>query len=98
LIMVSRTLSDALARLNTQERLVLNLYYLQDTSLKDIGKWLRVHESTVSRMIDRLRARLRKAVSGQLEKEYRIPKKEIPHVIQLAQSHLEIDLKEILAE
>jgi RNA polymerase sigma-70 factor len=98
LIMVSRSLSGALARLNTQERLVLNLYYLQDTSLKDIGRWLRVHESTVSRMIDRLRASLRKAVSGQLQKEYGIPKKEISHVIQLAQSHLEIDLKEILAE
>ncbi|MGH9961465.1 MAG: RNA polymerase sigma factor [Pyrinomonadaceae bacterium] len=96
--MVSRCLTDALAQLTTQERLVLNMYYLQDLNLKAIAKWLKVHESTASRLIDRLKTDLRKAVGHQLQKEFKVKKNEVRHVIQLAQSHLEIDLKKMLTE
>jgi RNA polymerase sigma-70 factor (ECF subfamily) len=96
--MVSRCLTDALSELTIQDRLVLNMYYLQDLSLKDIGRWLQVHESTASRLLDRLKTDLRKAVGQQLQKEFKVKKNEVRHVIQLAQSHLEIDLKKILTE
>jgi RNA polymerase sigma-70 factor, ECF subfamily len=96
--MVSGSLTRALAQLSTQEKLVLNLYYLQNVNLKGIGQWLKVHESTVSRLLDRLKAQLRKAVNRQLQDEFKIKKVEIPHIIQLAQSHLEMDLKTILSD
>ncbi len=96
--MVSGSLTAALAQLSTQEKLVLNLYYLQNVNLKEIGKWLKVHESTVSRLLERLKAQLRKAVNKRLQDEFKIKKVEIPHIIELAHSHLEIDLKTILSD
>jgi RNA polymerase sigma-70 factor len=98
LAMVSGSLTAALAQLSTQEKLVLNLYYLQNVNLKEIGKWLKVHESTVSRLLERLKAQLRKAVNKRLQDEFKIKKVEIPHIIELAHSHLEIDLRTILSD
>jgi RNA polymerase sigma-70 factor len=96
--MVSSSLATALAQLSTQEKLILNLYYLQNVNLKDIGKWLKVHESTVSRLLERLKTQLRKTVNKRLQDEFKIKKVEIRHVIELAHSHLEIDLKSILSD
>lgn len=96
--MVSRSLARALDQLTTQEKLLLNLYYLQNVNLKEIGTWLHVHESTASRWLDRLKARLRKSMSKQLQQEFGVKKAEISYVMEQAKSQVEIDLKKILAE
>ena len=96
--MVSRCLTTALEQLNAQERLVLNLYYLEGVNLKGIAQFLKAHESTASRLLDRLRAQLQKSVNKQLHEEFKVRKTEVPHLIQLAQGHLDIDLKKILSQ
>ncbi|MGH9428475.1 MAG: RNA polymerase sigma factor, partial [Terriglobia bacterium] len=50
--MVSECLATALEQLSAQERLVLNLYYLEGVNLKGIGQFLKAHESTASRLLD----------------------------------------------
>ncbi len=96
--MVSRCLITALEQLSPQERLVLNLYYLEGVNLKGIGQCLKAHESTASRLIDRLKTRLQKAVSKQLQEKFKVKRNEVSHLIDLAQGHLEIDLKRILSQ
>jgi RNA polymerase sigma-70 factor len=96
--MVSECLVTALEQLSAQERLVLNLYYLKGVNLKGIGQFLKAHESTASRLLDRLKTQLQRSVSKQLQEKFKVRKTEVPHVIQLAEGHLEIDLKRILSQ
>ena len=96
--MVSQCLTTALEQLNAQERLVLNLYYLKGVNLKGIGQFLKAHESTASRLIERLKTQLHKSVNKQLQEKFKVRKMEVPHLIELAQGHLEIDLKKILSQ
>ena len=53
---------EALGGLSAEERLLMASYYLDGRTLAEIGRIERVHESTVSRRIDRLTAELRKRV------------------------------------
>lgn len=96
--MVSSALADALQQLNPTERLALSLYYVQGFNLKEIAKWLKAHESTASRLLDRLREQLRKTVSRHLQEKFKVKKTEIAHLIQLSQSHLDLDLERVLNE
>jgi len=96
--MVSQCLTTALEQLTAHERLVLNLYYLKGVNLKGIGQFLKAHESTASRLIERLKTQLHKSVNKQLQEKFKVRKMEVPHLIELAQGHLEIDLKKILSQ
>ena len=96
--MVSAGLTEALRRLEPQQKMILQLYYLQNVTLKEIGALLRVHESTASRTLDRLKTQLLVSVSEHLQEKYKVKKAEVRHLIGLAWSHIELDLKQILTE
>src|SRR5262249_36983263 len=53
---------DALGQLSPEDRLVLAAYYLDERTLTEIGKLVGVHESTVSRRLEKLLKGLRKQV------------------------------------
>jgi len=59
---VAAGVSQVLAGLSAEERFLLAAYYLDQRTLSEIGRQLRVHESTVSRKLERLRDDLRKRV------------------------------------
>jgi RNA polymerase sigma-70 factor len=59
-------LSAALQRLAPREKLVLAYYYLDQLTLREIGRALGEHESTISRQLDRTRRELREAVTQSL--------------------------------
>jgi len=62
-IAVCQTLADVSA----EERFLLASWYLDQRTLADIGRQLHVHESTISRRLDRLTATLRKRVRKRLQ-------------------------------
>ena len=53
---------EALDQLGAEDRLVLVAYYLDDRTLTEIGKIVGVHESTISRRLEKLLKTLRKQV------------------------------------
>ena len=53
---------EALSQLASDDRLVLASYYLDDRTLTEIGKVLGVHESTISRRLEKLLKVVRKQV------------------------------------
>jgi RNA polymerase sigma-70 factor (ECF subfamily) len=59
---VGAATDDALAALPAEERFVLVAYFLDGRTLAEIARLLRVHESTVSRRIDKLVDGLRTAI------------------------------------
>jgi len=55
-------LDEALGQLSDEDRLVLASYYLDDRTLTEIGRVVGVHESTISRRLEKLLKTLRKQV------------------------------------
>src|SRR6267143_5445840 len=68
LALFGRALSEALAKLEPQERERLRLYYTEEKTLAEIGRALGEHESSVSRHLDRVRRALRQAVESILRR------------------------------
>jgi RNA polymerase sigma-70 factor (ECF subfamily) len=59
---VVKAVSQTLAELRSEERFLLASYYLDQRTLAVIGRQLGVHESTVSRKLDRVTAAVRKRI------------------------------------
>ena len=53
---------DALAALEAEDRYVLASYFLDGSTLAEVAKTLRVHESTISRRVEKITKNLRKAI------------------------------------
>ncbi len=56
----------SLSSLSSEDRFILSAYYLDKRTLAEIAKILRVHESTISRKLERLVSDLRKRIRKQL--------------------------------
>jgi RNA polymerase sigma-70 factor (ECF subfamily) len=67
--MVEPALAQALARASAAARLLLCLYFLDGRNLAQIGALLNVHESTVSRRLDRAIADLRRQTRRELVRQ-----------------------------
>lgn len=63
---VEASIDETLAALAPEDRYVLAAYFLDDRTLADIARSLRVHESTISRKLDKLCKSLRKSVLASL--------------------------------
>ena len=63
---LSAAVSEALAQLAGEERFLLAAYYLDGQKLAAIGRQLGVHESTVSRKLEKVTAGLRKRIRRHL--------------------------------
>ena len=64
---VAAAIAQTLTELNSEERYLLASYYLDQRTLADIGRQLHVHESTVSRKLERVTRQLRKRVRKRLQ-------------------------------
>ena len=63
---LERATEAALATLSAEARFLLAAYFLDGQTLAEIAGQLRVHESTISRKLDRLTKALRKSIRNQL--------------------------------
>jgi len=59
---LSQATDTALAQLPSEDRLILSAYYLDGRTLAEIARMLGVHESTISRKVDKLAKSLRKQI------------------------------------
>lgn len=64
---VSALIAQSLAELGNEERFLLASYYLDQRTLADIGRQLRVHESTVSRKLEKLTDALQKQIRKRMQ-------------------------------
>jgi len=84
---VEAATDEALAELSPDDKFVLAAYYLDSRTLAEIGRMLRVHESTISRKLDKLAKVLRKRILAGLEKQG------MSH--RQAQEALEVDVRDL---
>ncbi len=64
---IGAAVGQILAEVSAEERFLLASWYLDQRTLADIGRQLHVHESTISRRLDRLTGSLRKRVRKRLQ-------------------------------
>lgn len=65
---IEQATDSVLAALSPEERYLLAAYYLDERTLAEIGRSLGVHESTISRKLDKLAKSLRKQMLAMLGK------------------------------
>ena len=65
---LARATEEALRGLSSEERFVLSSYFLDNRTLADIARMLHVHESTISRKVEKLTKTLRKQIFKNLAK------------------------------
>src|SRR5579862_3040854 len=63
---LAQATDEALTLLSAEDRMVLSAYYLDERTLAEIARMLGVHESTISRKLDKLAKALRKQILGNL--------------------------------
>lgn len=63
---VSASIGEALASLDTADRLRVSYYYAQQLTLAEIGRLMHEHEATVSRKLEKARRRLKSAIEAAL--------------------------------
>ena len=87
---LGQAIDEALLELSSDERLLLASWYLDGRTLAEIARMLGVHESTVSRRIDRITTSLRKRIVRGL--------RERGMDARAAEEAMEVDVRDLLVD
>jgi RNA polymerase sigma-70 factor (ECF subfamily) len=88
---------SALASLNPEERMVLAAYYLDGRTLAEIGRMLGVHESTISRKVDKLGKSLRKKVLATMV-QHGMTRRQAEEALEIDVRDLTLDIRRSLLQ
>jgi RNA polymerase sigma-70 factor (ECF subfamily) len=88
---------EALAALVAEDKFILASYYLDGRTLAEIARLLGVHESTVSRRLEKITASTRKAIRASLVKRGMSPK-EAAQAMEVEVSEFCLDVRRGLGE
>jgi RNA polymerase sigma-70 factor (ECF subfamily) len=92
------SLTDAaLATLPSEDRLILSAYYLDGRPLAEVGRMLGVHESTISRKVDKLAKALRKKVLAGMMRQG-IGRREAEEALDVDVRDLRVNIRRSLAQ
>jgi len=87
----------ALAALASEDRMVLAAYYLDGRTLAEIARMLGVHESTISRKVDKLAKSLRKKIlAGMMQQG--MARRQAEEALQVDVRDLQVDIRRGLTQ
>jgi RNA polymerase sigma-70 factor (ECF subfamily) len=94
---LARATDEALAELPAEDRMVLSAYYLDGRTLAEIARMLGVHESTISRKIDKLAKSLRKQIVAALTRRG-LSRRQAEEALEVDVRDLQVDIRRSLAQ
>ncbi len=94
---LARATDEALSQLSAEDRLILSAYYLDERTLAEIARMLGVHESTVSRKIDKLSRTLRKQIVAALTRQG-MSRRQAEEAMEVDVRDLQVDIRRTLAQ
>jgi RNA polymerase sigma-70 factor (ECF subfamily) len=94
---LARATDAVLADLSAEDRMVLCAYYLDDRTLAEIARMLGVHESTISRKLDKLAKSLRKQIVGALTRDG-MSRRQAEEALEVDVRDLQVDIRRSLAQ
>jgi RNA polymerase sigma-70 factor, ECF subfamily len=86
-----------LAGLDSEDRMVLAAYYLDGRTLAEIARMLAVHESTISRKVDKLAKSLRKKILARLTQQG-MSRRQADEALEVDVRDLQVDIRRSLAQ
>jgi RNA polymerase sigma-70 factor (ECF subfamily) len=89
---------DALGALDSEERNVLRLHYLDGLNIDEIGALFKVHRTTVARWLAKSREQILMGTRRRLGERLRITDSELDSLIALVQSQLDVSLRRFLVQ
>lgn len=87
----------ALASLSSEERMVLAAYFLDGRTLAEIARLLAVHESTISRKVDKLAKSLRKKILANMIQQG-MARRQAEEALEVDVRDLRLDIRRSLAQ
>jgi RNA polymerase sigma-70 factor, ECF subfamily len=94
---LARATDEALALLSGEDRMVLSAYYLDGHTLAKIARMLGVHESTISRKLDKLAKVLRKQIVASLIRSG-MSRRQAEEALEVDVRDLQVDIRRSLAQ
>jgi RNA polymerase sigma-70 factor (ECF subfamily) len=88
---------EALAALSAEERFMLAAYYLNGRTLAEIARMLSVHESTISRKLDKVAKSLRKQILAGLGRQG-MSRRQAEEALEVDVRDLSLNLRDRLAQ
>jgi RNA polymerase sigma-70 factor (ECF subfamily) len=88
---VKPAVDSALAALPAEERFILSSYFLDQRKLAEIGRMIGVHESTISRKLEKILKELRKNIRKDLEKRG-MTRRQAEEALEIDVRDLEVDV------
>jgi RNA polymerase sigma-70 factor (ECF subfamily) len=95
--LLSACADAALATLSAEERLLLAAYYLDGRTLAEIGRMLRLHESSVSRRLSKVTEQVRKDIIRRL-RSAGLSKREAEEMLHSDVSDIGVNVRDRLAQ
>jgi RNA polymerase sigma-70 factor len=94
----SAALQHCLKNLEPGDRERLELYYVRQMKLAEIGRQLGEHESSVSRHLERIRGELRRLTQIKLREAYSLSEAEIQQCFEYAAEDVPIDFRKLFPD
>jgi RNA polymerase sigma-70 factor, ECF subfamily len=94
---LARATDEAIAQLSAEDRTVLSAYYLDERTLAEIARMLGVHESTISRKIDKLAKTLRKQILASLTHQG-MSRRQAEEAMDVDVRDLQVDIRRSLTQ
>lgn len=94
---LAQATDEALAFLSGEDRMVLSAYYLDGRTLAEIARMLSVHESTISRKLDKLAKSLRKQILAALGRRG-MSRRQAEEALEVDVRDLQLDIRRSLAQ
>jgi RNA polymerase sigma-70 factor, ECF subfamily len=94
---LTQATDEALALLPAEDRTILAAYYLDGRTLAEIARMLRVHESTISRKVDKLAKSLRKQILAGLSRRG-MSRRQAEEALEIDVRDLQVDIRRRLAQ
>lgn len=94
---LAQATDEALAFLSGEERMVLSAYYLDGRTLAEIARMLGVHESTISRKLDKLAKSLRKQIVSALSRRG-MSRRQAEEALEVDVRDLQVDIRRSLTQ
>jgi RNA polymerase sigma-70 factor (ECF subfamily) len=90
-------ITRAFAEIEARDRLLLNYYYFDDLTLREIGLMMGVHEATISRWLAKAQREVKRKTEEILQGSYGLRRAEVVECLQIA-ARTELDVRKLIAE
>lgn len=94
---LAKATDEAIAALSSEDRTILSAYYLDDRTLAEIARMLGVHESTISRKLDKLAKSLRKQILAALQRQG-MSRRQAEEAMEVDVRDLQVDIRRSLTQ